>query len=335
MSGTFAEEAGRREPGSTPGSRLRVFFTGAGVPVCLLTMAAVYEVFLLAVMFAPPGMGPWSRFSEEFKVWCFSYNPATGGMRWSAVWVMLLEPPILALTAVFFYWKSLVENGFLGAFRRHWRAALWSGLFAALALFGLTGFSKLMAAPEKALPFPGERIRTQIEPPAFRLTDQRGREVSLGDLRGRVVLLTGVYATCSTACPQILLTLKRIQDAVPEADRKNFVTLALSLDPENDASWMMEAVAANYGFPEGSFHYLNGEVGVMRQILERFGFSAIPNPQTGAIDHANLFILIDAGGRIAYRFGLDPQQEQWIHEAVAQLLKETRASTPTNSLHQP
>ncbi len=300
---------------------LRDFFNGAGLPVCLLAVAAVYEAFLLAVMFAPAGWGPWSRFAEEFKVWCFSYNPATGGMQWGAAWITILEPPLLALVTIFFYRKNLWRLGLGGAFRTHWRAALAGGALTAVALLGLTAFAGPAPADAASLPFPGKRIRTEIEPPAIRLTDQGGREVSLESLRGKVVLMTGVYATCSTACPQILLTAKRVLEALPEADRGKFVILALSLDPRNDASWQMAAVADMY-FPGAQFHYLNGAENVVHPLLERLGFAAIRNETTGVIDHANLFIFVDASGRIAYRFGLDPRQESWMREAVAELLAE-------------
>lgn len=308
----------RKAPGT-----LRDFFNGAGLPVCLLTVAVVYEIFLLLVIFAPPGSGPWSRFSEEFKVWCFSYNPATGGMQWGAAWLMIFEPAVLALVTIFFYRKNLWELGLSGVLRGHWRSALTGGALTLVILLGLAAFSGNTAA-EAPLPFPGERIRTQIAPPEIRLTDQTGREISLEALRGKVVLITGVYAACSTACPQILQTVKRVTDALPQSDRDRFVALAISLDPENDAAWMMNAIAESH-FPKTPFHYLNGDVKTVRSILEHMGFAAIRNEETGAIDHANLFILVDAEGRIAYRFGLDPRHEFWMYEAAAQLLAEAAA----------
>lgn len=300
---------------------LRDFFNGAGLPMCLLAVALVYEAFLLAVIFAPAGWGPWSRFSEEFKIWCFSYNPATGGMRWGAVWLMIFEPPVLALITIFFYRRNLLELGFLGVWRHHWKAVFTGGFLTILILLGL-GFTRPISADSAALPFPGKRIRTELTPPSIHLTDQRGREVSLESLRGKVVLITGVYTTCSTACPKILQTVKRVMDAVPEKERESFVAFAISLDPENDASWMMNAVAEANGFSETSFHYLNGDVKTVRAILEHMGFAAIRNEETGAIDHANLFVLVDTQGRIAYRFGLDPRHESWLHEATAELLEE-------------
>jgi hypothetical protein len=43
------------------------------------------------------------------------------------------------------------------------------------------------------------------------------------------------------------------------------------------------------------------------------------------IDHANLFILLDASGRIAYRFNLNPRHRAWMHEAIIALVGEAAA----------
>ena len=46
------------------------------------------------------------------------------------------------------------------------------------------------------------------------------------------------------------------------------------------------------------------------------------NPDTGLIDHTNLFLLIDRDGRVAYRFGLGARQRQWLTSALRILLRE-------------
>jgi hypothetical protein len=53
---------GRREQGGGRGraeatARARTFFVGAGLPVFLLAAVAVYEAFLLALVFAPADLG--------------------------------------------------------------------------------------------------------------------------------------------------------------------------------------------------------------------------------------------------------------------------------------
>jgi cytochrome oxidase Cu insertion factor (SCO1/SenC/PrrC family) len=46
------------------------------------------------------------------------------------------------------------------------------------------------------------------------------------------------------------------------------------------------------------------------------------NPQTGMIDHANLFIVLDRKGTIAYRFTLGEHQEHWLARALQLLTRE-------------
>lgn len=319
-----------------PGPRFRgvgAFFSGVGLPAFLLAVAAIYEAFLLAVLFAPPESGPWSSFAEEFKVWCFSYDPRTGGMEWGAVWVMVFEPVVLAGIVAAIYRRLLADHfsGREGA--RPWRPAAAGAFSAALALYGLVRFGAPDAPGSDGLPpFPGERIRSSIAPPEIRLRDHNGELVDLAALRGDVVLITGVYATCSTACPMILREVKNLIEALPGHHRGRFHALALSLDPQYDTSGMMRAVATAYGFPSPGFHYLNGAPEEMHPLLTHMQFSPVLNEKTGAIDHANLFILIDAAGRIAYRFNLDPRHRPWLREAALQLLDEAAAeSSPARS----
>lgn len=197
------------------------------------------------------------------------------------------------------------------------------GLTALLATSALFAYgSSGASAADELLPFPGERIRTQIEPPAFVLTDHCGAPVSLEQFKGRVVLLTGVYATCSTACPQILREVKNLIEALPVDLRDRFTAIALSLNPEYDTSQYMSAIASAYGFPYPGFHYVNGDPAVMHDLLTRIQFAPVKNAETGAIEHANLFVLLDARGRIAYRFNLSERHLPWLHLATRDLLQE-------------
>jgi len=40
------------------------------------------------------------------------------------------------------------------------------------------------------------------------------------------------------------------------------------------------------------------------------------------IDHANLFLLLDRNGKVAYRLGLGDRQERWLASALRILLQE-------------
>ena len=48
-------------------------------------------------------------------------------------------------------------------------------------------------------------------------------------------------------------------------------------------------------------------------------------PATGVVEHANLFLLVDRGNHIAYRFTLEPRHRAWLRAALRSLLAEPDA----------
>ena len=69
-----------------------------------------------------------------------------------------------------------------------------------IAAGGLLYYARTDAVSAQILPpFPGERIRVHLALPDTALIDQQAAPFRFADLRGRVVLVTGVYAACTTA----------------------------------------------------------------------------------------------------------------------------------------
>lgn len=306
-------------------SRIRVFFTGTGLPLFLLSAALVYEAFLLAVVFAPESTGAWGGFAREFKQWCFRYDPRTGGMEWAAVWVMLVEPAFVVGVAAVLWRRGLRPLRTFAGWTRHYRTALAGAGAATLAMAGLYAYGRPAADADMPLPFPGERIRTQLAVPAFSFVDQNGQAFAFEDLRGRVALVTGVYAMCSTSCPEILQETKALLASLPADLRARISVVALSLNPEEDTAELMGAVTAAYGFTYPEFRYANGAPAGMHDTLTQLGFARAKNPRTGVIEHANLFLLLDAHGTIAYRFTLDARHRSWLREGLVSLAEEVAA----------
>lgn len=301
---------------------VRRFFTGTGFPLFLLSATLVYEAFLLAIVFAPEGTGAWGGFSREFKQWCFRYDPRTGGMEWAAVWVMLVEPAFVVGVAAFLWRRGLRPLRALAGWKKHCRAAAAGVLAATAAMGGLFAYGRPDADHDAPLPFPGERIRTRLTLPSFTFNDQKGHSFSLEEMRGRVVLATGIYAMCSTSCPEILRETKTLLDSLPSHIRERISVVALSLNPEEDSTDLMDRVTEGYGFRYPEFRYLNGAPVGMHETLTRLGFARVKNPRTSVIDHANLFLLIDARGEIAYRFTLDARHRSWLREGLVSLAQE-------------
>ena len=298
------------------------FLTGSGLPLFLLSATLVYEVFLLVIVFAPDSTSAWGGFAREFKQWCFNFDPESGALLWLQVVIMLLEPIFITSIALYL-WKDTLKNlRSFSAWFSQWRIVFMGTVTGVLVIGGLFLYGKPEAGFDAELPFPGERIRTHITLPEFSFVDQKGNPFRMKDTRGRVVLVTGVYAACSSTCPQILIETKLLLDSLPKETLKNLDVVALSLSPEYDTTAMMDGITTGYGFTYPQFRYLNGEPETINEVVKNLGFSKSIDPETGIINHSNLFLVVDGQGKIAYRLTLDSRHKDWLREAVVALTAE-------------
>ncbi|MBP9902903.1 MAG: SCO family protein [Verrucomicrobia bacterium] len=301
------------------------FLTGEGLMVFLLTALVGYESFLLLTIFGPTE-GSWlGDFVRDFQLWCYRGDPRSGGISWLAVTVMMFEPVFVVGVAVLLWRQKFAQLRRLSVWRRHWAAASAAVLLVAGAVGGLIYYARVDAVRALILPpFPGERIRVHLALPDVPLVDQQGSAFRLADLRGQVVLVTGVYAACTTACPEIFLELQKILGELSAKERATVSVVALSLNPEYETTELMAAVAAARGFTHPEFRYVNGrDPAAMHGLLRDLQFSAVRDPQTGIIDHANLLMLVDRTNHIAYRFTLDPRHRAWLRAGLKALIQES------------
>lgn len=80
--------------------------------------------------------------------------------------------------------------------------------------------------------------------PDFRLTDQHGRPFSLGDLRGRPVLVTFIDPLCRNLCPLEAHVLNDVVRRASPADQPAIA--AVSVNPWGDAAQNMRQDAAKW-----------------------------------------------------------------------------------------
>ena len=279
-----------------------------------------FELMLIAMLAIPTSDTGVGAFARDFRTWCFNYDPATGQMDWFYVTVMLSQPLGLVALIGLIWRRQLVEA---------WRTvggemALISGI--ALIGVGIIGISFVFVGePDQSIdgeyPFPAERIRTAIEPPQFELLDHTGEAVSLEELRGKVVVVTAVYATCGESCPIILTQLRRITDEMVD-DHDDLAIVGITLDPERDGPQELTGLAERHRVDAPLYRLLHGEPDEVNRVLDEFSVARIPDEERGEIDHANLFIVIDRDGKIAYRIGLGDRTENWLTRALHHLLDE-------------
>lgn len=292
---------------------------GFRFPVFVLALLLAYELLLL-VMLLLPAPSALEQFAEEFRTWCFGYDPATGKMQPMYVAMMLSEPIALCGVIGLVWWTPLKE-----AFARSSRRELLAPAAAAwlLLLVGVAAFGAIPRAPESGeLPLPADELRTEGQATPFELQDHEGRPAALSQHQGEVVILTGVYASCSFTCPMIMGQTKRALAQLTPAERARVRVLAITLDPKRDDGKRLAAMATAQGVSAPQFRLLTGAPAEVDRVLDSYDFARSRNPDTGVIDHANLFLIIDKRGRLAYRFTLGARQELWLLQALRKLVAE-------------
>jgi protein SCO1/2 len=157
---------------------------------------------------------------------------------------------------------------------------------------------------------------------------------SLEELKGDVVIVTGIYTLCSNTCPLILVELSELLEELSPEDRKRTHVVAVTLNPENETPATMSNFVAAYGFEYPQFRYLNGDPTYVKELLKKLQLSRTVVPETGLIDHANLFIFIDTEGEIAYRLTLDDRHNTWLRAALKELTSETKSTNESLALNQ-
>lgn len=300
------------------GAALHRFFASWRFPIAALTLLVGYKLLLLAMLLAPVGDSALGQFAEQFKTWCFGYDPATGHVVPVQAVMMLTEPLALGALIALVWWGQLRPA--LRSPRQLWPVVAGAAgvvVTAALALF-------LLSPPpsnDSELPFPAEALRTSYPAPALSLIDQDGRPARLQDERGRVVLLTAVYAHCGYACPMILRDAKAAVASLSETERGRVRVLAVTLDPERDTPAELAKLAAAQRVEAPLFRFLSGPPAQVNALLDQLGFERRRDPQTGVIDHPNVFLVIDREGRIAYRLSQGGRQQRWLAQSLQFLLQ--------------
>jgi protein SCO1/2 len=158
------------------------------------------------------------------------------------------------------------------------------------------------SAPVEAHPEKTNARLSRIGPaPDFALTVQDGARVSLADLRGKVVVVTFIYATCADTCPLLTAKLVGIQRQLgTDSGRVRFV--AITVDPGKDTPEALRRYAEGHGAQAPGWIFLTGTQGEIGEVARRYGIYVKKKP-AGDVDHTFLTSVIDGDGvlRVQYQ----------------------------------
>jgi protein SCO1 len=275
-------------------------------------------VVIMIMAFVPVSDTAWGAFAEDFKVWCFGYDPETGSIQWIYLFMFTINPLILSLV-ILFVWSEPLGAVFKSPRLINKQASLASLLVLSVSV----SFLLMYEVPgEEELEFRPEAIRVSLTPPEFELINHKEEIVRLQDYKGKVVILTSVYASCADTCPMILDQARKTLDMLTPEERDEVVLMAITMQPEKDTPELLSQIARFYRLEEYSAHLLTGDIDYVNSVLDKLNVSRYQREDSFDIDHANLFLVIDREGTLAYRFTLGERQQDWMTQALRLLIGE-------------
>jgi protein SCO1 len=139
--------------------------------------------------------------------------------------------------------------------------------------------------------FDGAAIPPSPFAPAFTLTDQDGRSVSLSSVRGHVAVLAFLYSTCGATC---ILVAQQIRGALDELPR-SVPVLIVSADPATDTPASVARFLAKVSLTE-RVRYLTGSPAQLRPIWRAYRVHPA-SAGRATFDKYAFLLLLDARGR--------------------------------------
>jgi protein SCO1/2 len=157
------------------------------------------------------------------------------------------------------------------------------------------------AAPPGVTTDAEESARLHI--PDARVLDQDGNRLSFyTDLvKGKTVAINFIFTTCTTICPPMTATFRRVQQQLGERVGRDVRLISVSVDPATDTPERLAAFASKFKAGAG-WTFVTGDKPEIDKLLTALGASV-----SDKNDHSPTIIIVnDATGKATRTYGLAP-----------------------------
>jgi protein SCO1/2 len=136
-------------------------------------------------------------------------------------------------------------------------------------------------------------------------TTDAGRPFTLGELRGRPVVLAMFFTSCGYACPRIVNDMTQIRQTLPPAIRDRAMFVLVSFDDARDTVAALHAYREQHELAGKNWVLLRGAPGDIRELAALLGVS-YKQDAIGQFSHTNLITILNPEGEIIHqRAGLE------------------------------
>ena len=138
--------------------------------------------------------------------------------------------------------------------------------------------------------------------PAFELVERSGKKVSLGDLRGKVLLVDFIYSECPGPCPMISSRFSSLQAEVLKDP--NVLMVSITLNPAHDTVEVLKQYAERFHASPDRWLFLTGEKSkVLDLVVNGFMMTVMDQADTKQpLIHSTKIAVVDKQGNIRAYF---------------------------------
>jgi len=137
--------------------------------------------------------------------------------------------------------------------------------------------------------------------PEFTLTQQDGRRLALKELRGKVLVITFIFASCADTCPLLTAKMAGLQSRLGSDFGSKVYFLSITVDPERDTTEVLKRYAEAYKANLAGWAFFTGTKAEIRDVAKRYGIYYKKMPR-GDVDHTFLTSLVDQNGTLRVQY---------------------------------
>jgi protein SCO1/2 len=137
--------------------------------------------------------------------------------------------------------------------------------------------------------------------PEFTLTNQDGKRIALKDLRGKVLAITFIFASCVDTCPLLTAKMAGLQDRLGADFGPQVYFVSITVDPERDTPEVLKRYAQAHRANPAGWAFLTGTPAEIREVARRYGVFYKKTPR-GDVDHTFLTSLVDRSGTLRVQY---------------------------------
>ncbi len=141
-------------------------------------------------------------------------------------------------------------------------------------------------------------------------TNQLGQQVSLNDLKGKIIVMDFFFTHCPSLCPRLALAMKKLQNSFPNSDSiVQFVSI--SIDPEHDSLQQLRGWAKRFNINPDSWWLGTGNRdSIYNFALSELKASVVDSNIDTAFIHSDKFFLLDKNRVVRGWFSGEDSVEQ-------------------------